>query len=116
PTGSGPRRASASSRSSLRGAGFLARQRLPAAGGETRAPAERVPENPWGWPEESDVPSATSEGWKTTEGPKWTYEDHPLGATLKVKFDAQQGTFARTAKVKNARPGTLTPELSRRRW
>ncbi len=43
--------------------------------------------------------------WKTSTGPKWTFKDKASGATLKVQFDAKQGIFALTAKVKSA---TLT--------
>jgi hypothetical protein len=55
-------------------------------------------------------------GWKTSAGPKWTFKEPPIGATLKVQFNAAQGTFVLRAKVKNLhlrdpQPGLITTSV-----
>jgi hypothetical protein len=40
-------------------------------------------------------------GWKTSAGPKWTFKEPPIGATLKIRFNAEKGTFILRVKVKN---------------
>ena len=40
-------------------------------------------------------------GWKTSTGLKWTFKEHPVEATLKIQFNAEQGTFVVRAKVKD---------------
>ena len=55
-------------------------------------------------------------GWKTSAGPKWTFKEPPIGATLKIQFNAEQGTFVLRVKAKNLHlrdpePGTITTSV-----